>query len=274
MKKRVIIAASIALALTSQYATAGSIADTYTTGDALTAAKMDNIKTAVNDNDTVNGNQNIAIGANTAAISTKQSRVTGTCAVGQSIRVINADGTVTCETDTVGIGDITGVTAGAGLSGGGSTGAPTLSLSGAASVHASAFQTYTAPPDTTCVHSFNFWGLRYTAGGTNCIAFAPIQIPDGVTITGLNCSVIDDDATASTDIDVSLRRMSASTGSPVTIYDIPATTVNQPAVQILSDATPSSAAYTVIDNSLYSYFLITYMSASPSVELNSCNVTY
>lgn len=68
MKNRIIIAASLTLALTGQYATAGSIADTYTTGDALTAAKMDNIKAAVNGNNTVNGAQNIAIGANAADI--------------------------------------------------------------------------------------------------------------------------------------------------------------------------------------------------------------
>ena len=64
MKNRLIIATSVALALSNQYAIAGSIADTYATGDTLTAAKMDNIKAAVNGNDLVNGEQTIAIGAN------------------------------------------------------------------------------------------------------------------------------------------------------------------------------------------------------------------
>ncbi len=47
-----------------------------------------------------------------------QQRVTGSCAPESSIRQINADGTVVCES----VGDIKGVYAGAGLSGGGGEG--------------------------------------------------------------------------------------------------------------------------------------------------------
>lgn len=59
-----------------------------------------------------------------------QARVNGSCATGQYVRAIAQDGSVTCGTDAGGggAGTITGVTAGTGLTGGGTSGNVTLAL--------------------------------------------------------------------------------------------------------------------------------------------------
>jgi hypothetical protein len=67
----------------------------------------------------------VTLSVNTAVV---QSRIGAVCNPGSSIRQVNADGTVLCQTDGVGTGDITGVTAGNGLSGGGTANDVSLSV--------------------------------------------------------------------------------------------------------------------------------------------------
>jgi hypothetical protein len=57
-----------------------------------------------------------------------QTRVAGNCAAGSAISSIAQNGIVTCETDDNSGGDITGVTAGTGLTGGGASGPVTLNV--------------------------------------------------------------------------------------------------------------------------------------------------
>ena len=71
------------------------------------------------------GNSETLGGQDAAAF---QKRIAGTCSTGNFIIGVNADGTVACAPDLSGTGDITTVTAGTGLQGGGSSGDVTLSL--------------------------------------------------------------------------------------------------------------------------------------------------
>ncbi|OQY50622.1 MAG: hypothetical protein B6247_21190, partial [Candidatus Parabeggiatoa sp. nov. 2] len=61
----------------------------------------------------------VTINVDTTAI---QNRVSANCALGESIRVINTDGTVICDADDVGTGTVIDVLTGPGLAGGGTSG--------------------------------------------------------------------------------------------------------------------------------------------------------
>jgi hypothetical protein len=62
------------------------------------------------------------------ALTAFQRRITGTCGAGQYVQAVAADGGVSCGTDANSGGDITGVTAGTGLTGGATSGDATLGV--------------------------------------------------------------------------------------------------------------------------------------------------
>ena len=91
-----------------------------------------------------------------------QRRVSGTCASGSSMRVVNQDGTVTCEAAS---GDITSVTAGAGLTGGAAAGDATLAVNftgGGVATSAARSDFYAMGMNNTALGAFS---LASVAGG-------------------------------------------------------------------------------------------------------------
>jgi hypothetical protein len=120
-----------------------------------------------------------------------QRRVTGTCGTNSAIRVISSTGTVTCQ--TVYTGDITGVTAGTGLTGGGTSATVTLNadttylqrrVSGTCAV-GSAIRVINSDGTVTCQSAGG------SGGGTQVLTVAASQchnVVKGETGTGGMCS--------------------------------------------------------------------------------------
>ena len=119
---------------------------------------------AVNANKVLDG----SLGASDIDSNQIQRRVSGTCPAGQYLRSINNDGSVICAIDQAAGGAITAVTAGPGLTGGGTTGTVTLAAafggSGAASFVARSDHTHGDGNDNTMVGQ---GALTAVLGGLN-----------------------------------------------------------------------------------------------------------
>lgn len=108
-----------------------------------------------------------------------QSRVTGTCAgAGNNIRAVAQDGTVTC--DTTG-GDVTAVTAGSGLSGGGSSGALSLVVDEKSRLKTRSFLLNDGGNRAAIAGTYGPW--IYTFNGTNATVTAGTESGAGNTET-------------------------------------------------------------------------------------------
>jgi len=235
----------------SQFAFAVDITDTYTNGDRLDKATLDHVKSAVN---------------------SKQDKVTGVCNPEESIRAINADGSVVCEVDSDSGGDITEVIAGPGLQGGGSNGSVTLSL-GPVSIPGIAFHDASAPSSGCNLRRFLISEIHYASGASNCIAVASIQIPHGVTLASLVCGAGDNDSTVGAEItSIELQRIWLD-GGIETVFSTGAS-VDLAGYQEISDFSLNSTG--IVNNLTEIYVLVAYFGSpiTSNIRLRGCSVRY
>lgn len=123
----------------------------------------------------------------------------------------------------------------------------------------------------TCQLSQTSFMLNYSAGN-GCDAFASVQLPDGATLTHMDCLVFDNDSGSSVNIDVDLRRIDLATSGASIVFSS-ASSVDSPSLQTISDTTTTLGK---VDNSSYAYLLWADFGPSSPVGLvlYGCTIGY
>ena len=171
-----------------------------------------------------------------------QKRVSGTCAAGTALSQVNSDGTVTC----VAVGDISAVTAGTGLTGGGTSGAVTLNVAVPLQLSGSVADGGVISGTTTRaeVGASGVQGASVADGSVGVRGFA--NIGDGIGVSGSSTDGTGVRAKSTNGIglrgtslnEVGMRRLRASRASAFTAWRKP----RAPSATACAGPRPGSAA--------------------------------
>ncbi len=194
------------------------------------------VKTAVDDN-----HQRLQVVE--GAVSSKQSRVNGSCAVGKAIAKINEDGSVVCNDFAASTGVI--------------------------AVSAADFDINGFSNQTDCI-VMRGGTVTYVKGAStfNCGLHAQASLPHGATVTGIKCTI--NDISDKAEMTAALYRLSANTTSgsgelPAVVMTSP--TTNNGIHRISSTAVEPTKA--VIDNENNFYYVIVNLKiTSPGTSMN------
>jgi len=191
------------------------------------------------------------------AVSSKQERVGGSCVIGESIRVINGNGTVECQK---------------------------AQLAGYSGISPTAFfNIVDAGTGTSC--NFNRLGNLVLRGTSNyCEAVAPLTLPHNVKLTSLSCGVLDNHGGSATTIAVGLTRGSHFFNVSDQLLYINSNASDNAQIQTLQTS-DTIFGKDVVDNAQYHYYLRVFFTTTATdweavngltnkVHLRGCSVTY
>ena len=196
-----------------------------------------------------------------------QKRLTRGCSGGTFLTNIDVDGQPVCAVDNDSGGDITTVTAGNGLQGGGDSGDVEIKLAdGYVSVHAAAFS---ATDPVNCIWKYNDEYGYMDTGSSSCTFIASISLPDHATVSFMECTVYKNDG-SNTYPKIYLYRLSqgVSKNELGHIYwHTDSTAYHQGELYSFNNAD--------IDNEQYSYFLkYEPYTAGEDIRVSSCRIGY
>ena len=268
MKKLITILLS--LSLVNAFASDVNISHTFNAGSPAVAAEVNqnfqDIKTSVDDNH-----------ARLSDVETQTQPLATGCSAGSAIRAIDINGNVICEVDddTNSGGDITAVSAGTGLSGGGTSGNVSLSLdSGFISVdHISLIPAISEGCEYVKNSTYFYWSPSSTNG--NCNGVAHVHLPHQSTLTQFRCFIYNN---TSNSVTVRLTRYNLDNNTTEVIFDFVnyggSTSRRQ---YIMYGANPGTGT---VDNGNYSYYVswLTSNYDTTSVSNNgrfyACSIAY